>query len=426
MSTLSDDFVPFAFPFIGIEEETAALRVLRSGWLTTGKEALAFEAEFASFLDQDGKKGLQAFAVNSATSGLHLALEACGVGPGDVVLTSPYTFTSTAEVARYLGADIAFSDTAEGSFNIDPIALERTLERLSKGLRAYPTRAPAPSAACRPASENDEGYGPKGKPSVVMPVHFAGLPCDMGAILTIARKYGVRVVEDSAHAFPSAIADGKWAGTLGDVGVFSFYATKTITTGEGGMVVSSDPEIASRVSVMRSHGIDRSVWNRYTDRKASWRYAVVEAGFKYNMPDILAAIGREQLKRASRLLEIRLGLAQRYDQAFGGDARFILPPTGPGDARHLYPIRLSASATVSRDSVIEALQNANIGVSVHFIPLHTMPYYETRYDLTPEDFPNAWKNFNVEISLPLWPGLSDAQQSRVIDALRSAVPERAT
>lgn len=417
MSIHSDDFIPFAYPFMGPEEEEAVLRVLRSGWLTTGKEALAFESEFASFLDRGGSKGLRAFAVNSATSGLHLALEACGVGPGDVVLTSPYTFTSTAEVARYLGADVAFVDTAPGSFNIDPAAVERTLARLSAGLPAYPPRVASDSSAA------GEGFGPRGRPAAVMPVHFAGMPCDMDALLSIAKKYGVRVVEDSAHSFPSAIAEGKWAGTLGDVGVFSFYATKTITTGEGGMVVCADPELASRISVMRSHGIDRSVWNRYTDKKASWRYAVVEAGYKYNLPDMLAAVGREQLKRAEMLLNLRIDLARRYDDAFRGDERFILPPSGPGDARHLYPIRIAHPA-VSRDSVIEALQEANIGVSVHFIPLHTMPYYEKRYGLVPEDFPNAWKSFNSEISLPLWPGMTESMLSRVIDSLRRAVPER--
>lgn len=405
--------IPFARPYIGREEEEGALRVLRSGWLTTGAEALAFEAEFAAFLG--GPPAPRALAVNSATSGLHLALEACGVGPGDVVLTTPYTFTATAEVVRYLGADVAFVDAAPGSYLMDPAALELTAGRLAAGRPAYPPRS---------ASSSPEGFGPRGRPAAVMPVHFAGLPCDMDAVLATARRYGMRVVEDAAHSFPSRLPDGRWAGTLGDAGVFSFYATKTITTGEGGMVVTRDGEIAERVSVMRSHGIDRSVWNRYTDRRASWRYAVVEAGFKYNLPDLLAAVGRAQLARAEALLAMRRDIAARYDGAFGSDGRFILPPTGPADARHLYPLRLAGPAGGDRrDAFIEALQDAGVGVSVHFIPLHTMPYYSERYGLREDDFPEALDRFRRTVSLPIWPGMTEAQADRVVAAVRRCAGE---
>jgi dTDP-4-amino-4,6-dideoxygalactose transaminase len=405
----SVDDIPFARPFIGKEEEEAAIRVLRSGWLTTGREALAFEKEFASYLAGADRIEPRALAVNSATSGLHLAMEACGVASGDVVLTSPYTFTSTAEVARYLGADVAFVDVVPGSFLIDPAALERTVERLASGLSAYPPR---------PGERSKDGFGPRGRPSLIAPVHVAGLPCDMDAILAVARRYRLRVVEDAAHAFPSRLADGRYAGTIGDVGVFSFYATKTITTGEGGMVVTSDPELAARIAVMRSHGIDRTAWNRYTDRKASWRYAVVEAGFKYNLPDLLAAVGRVQLSRADELLALRRSIAARYDAAFRADDRFRLPPTGQADARHLYPIRLvNSNLSIGRDEFVEALQNAGIGVSVHFIPLHTMPYYADRYGLRPEDFPAALESFETTISLPIWPGMNEVQVDRVIEAV---------
>jgi dTDP-4-amino-4,6-dideoxygalactose transaminase len=243
----------------------------------------------------------------------------------------------------------------------------------------------------------------------------------MDAVMAASRKAGAKVVEDAAHAFPSDLGGGRWAGTLSDVGVYSFYATKTITTGEGGMIVTADPKIAARLSVMRSHGIDRSVWNRYTDRKASWRYAVVEAGYKYNLPDVLAAVGREQLKRAVSLFEARSALAARYDAAFAGDPRLIPPPTGPGDARHLYPVRLAPAYAPRRDAVIEALQEAGVGVSVHFIPLHTMPYYAERYALEPGDFPNALRHFDAEISLPLWPGLTGVQQDKAIRALSDAL-----
>lgn len=404
----SVDDIPFARPFIGKEEEEAAIRVLRSGWLTTGREALAFEKEFASYLAGADRIEPRALAVNSATSGLHLAMEACGVASGDVVLTSPYTFTSTAEVARYLGADVAFVDVVPGSFLIDPAALERTVERLASGLSAYPPR---------PGERSKDGFGPRGRPSLIAPVHVAGLPCDMDAILAVARRYRLRVVEDAAHAFPSRLADGRYAGTIGDVGVFSFYATKTITTGEGGMVVTSDPELAARIAVMRSHGIDRTAWNRYTDRKASWRYAVVEAGYKYNLPDLLAAVGRVQLSRADTLLRLRREIADHYDAAFASDDRFLIPPTGSADARHLYPLRL-AFDVIGRDAFIEELQTAGIGVSVHFIPLHTMPFYARRYGLQNEDFPEAVKSFESSISLPIWPGMSSAQVDRVIAEVR--------
>jgi dTDP-4-amino-4,6-dideoxygalactose transaminase len=384
-----NDNVPFALPFIGKEEEDAVIRVLRSGWLTTGVEALNFEKEFAAFLQSPPfahNGDIHCLAVNSATSGLHLALEACGAGPGDLVLVPSCTFTSTAEVARYLGADPVFVDVSPGTFHIDPAALEQTLKRL-----------------------------PPEKAKAVIPVHYGGLPCDMGAIMDIARRYNLKVIEDAAHAFPSASA-----GTLGDVGVFSFYATKTITTGEGGMIVCHDEALSRRISVMRSHGIDRTVWNRYSDTRASWYYEVVEAGYKYNLPDLLAAIGRVQLARAWDLLRMREAIAAAYDSAFSGNECLLLPPTGPGDARHLYPLRLNPRRLrIARDEFILKLKEAGIGVSVHFIPLHTMPFYKNRYHLTDEDFPETLQSCRNEISLPIWPGMSTAQVDRVIEAVLS-------
>jgi dTDP-4-amino-4,6-dideoxygalactose transaminase len=409
--------IPFARPFIGVEEEEAVLRVLRSGWLTTGQEALAFENEFESFLETEtdlettlnsikNDNNIRCLAVNSATSGLHLALEACGAGPGDTVLVPSFTFTSTAEVARYLGAEPVFVDVAPDSFLMDPVALEKTLDRLSRGQGAYEGRG---------------GFGPQGKPRAVIPVHYGGLPCDMRTITDIARRYRVKVIEDAAHAFPSRLEDGAYAGTLADAGVFSFYATKTITTGEGGMVAVRDRELADRVAVMRSHGIDRTVWNRYTDRKASWYYEVAEPGFKYNLPDLLAALGRVQLRRAWDLLEKRLRIAGLYNAAFREDPRFIIPPSGAGNAWHLYPLRLNlANCALSRDTIIEGIQNGGVGVSVHFIPLHIMPCYRKRQHLLPEDFPESLKQYRGVISLPIWPGMEDAQIERVIATVRAA------
>jgi dTDP-4-amino-4,6-dideoxygalactose transaminase len=433
------DNIPFAFPYFGKEEEEAAIRALRSGWITTGPETLAFETEFAAFLANPGTLRKSAgpdpapsaapvaeqpapvcLAVNSATSGLHLALEALGAGPGDAVAVPSYTFTATAEVVRYLGAEVVFVDTAPDSFHMDPQALERTLERLSRGLPAYPPRG----------KTSGRGFGPRGRPRAVIPVHYGGLPCNMEAILAISRKYGAGVVEDAAHSFPSlvpgtgGIADGfagGFAGVLGDIGVFSFYATKTITTGEGGMVVCRDRDLAKRMAVMRSHGIDRTIWNRYTDNQASWYYEVTAPGFKYNLPDMLAAIGRVQLRRAVELLGMRQSIARRYDEAFAGDRRFLLPPTGAGDARHLYPLRLNPGALArSRNDFIEKLQEMGIGVSVHFIPLHIMPYYQRWYRLEKEDFPESCRNFEREVSPPIWPGMREEQVQRVIGAVKNA------
>ncbi|MDR1219585.1 MAG: DegT/DnrJ/EryC1/StrS aminotransferase family protein [Treponema sp.] len=418
--------IPFAKPFIGKEEEAACIRVLRSGWLTTGGETLAFENEFAAFLmsgtlrntaeflhsanmepleptDSDvGAPAVHCLAVNSATSGLHLALEAGGVGEGDLVLTPSYTFASTAEVVRYLGAEPVFVDTAPGSFHLDPNALEAVVRRLLAGERAYSARG---------------GFGPRGTPKAVTPVHYGGLSCDMNAIMAIAARYDLKVIEDAAHSFPSAMEAG-FAGTIGDVGVFSFYATKPLATGEGGMVATRHKEMVDRMSIMRSHGIDRTIWNRYTDTRASWRYEVIAPGYKYNMPDILSALGRVQLSRCMELLSMRQRIAAQYDEAFSGDERFIIPATGAGDARHLYPLRLHPST--NRDAFIQTMRTLGVGVSVHFIPLHTMPYYRDRYGFEDNDLPESFKVFKREVSLPLWPGMTEEAVASVIACVRQA------
>ncbi|MDR1420109.1 MAG: DegT/DnrJ/EryC1/StrS family aminotransferase [Treponema sp.] len=411
--------IPFARPFFGREEEEAAIRVLRSGWLTTGKETLAFEGEFADFLAGAAVSAAAGppavplekpfcLAVNSATSGLHLALAASGVGHGDLVLVPSYTFVSTAETALYLGAEPVFVDVAPGSFHMDTGALEETLTRLASGLPAYRRRG--------------KDFGPRGKAAAVIPVHFGGLPCPM-TVLETARRFGAAVIEDAAHAFPSRV-EGGCAGTFGDMGVFSFYATKTITTGEGGMVVCRNGETAEHIRALRSHGIDRAVWNRYTDTKAPWYYEVTEQGYKYNLPDILGAVGRVQLSRAETLLAMREATARRYDQAFGNEEALTIPPTGQGDARHLYPLRLdTGKLSVSRDVFIEKLQERGIGASVHFIPLHSMPYYRERQNLEEGDFPRTMESYRREISLPLWPGMTEAMTERVIRMVKALIRE---
>ena len=242
---------------------------------------------------------------------------------------------------------------------------------------------------------------------VVVPVHIGGLPCSMPEILDLARKYGCAVVEDAAHSFPSRLPAG-FAGTLGDIGVFSFYATKTITTGEGGMIVTSDSRLAKRMSTMRMHGIDRPVWDRYTSKTASWSYSVVEAGYKYNLPDLLAAIGREQLKKADRFLAERRQIAGIYGEAFRDSAFAEPPPDGPGHSWHLYSLRLRPERLrVDRDSFVDRIREAGVGTSVHFIPLHTMPYWANRYGLLPESFPEALSSFRRSVSLPIWQGMGE-------------------
>lgn len=385
------DFLPFARPCIGAEEEEAVLKVMRSGWLTTGVETLAFEKEFAEFI---GVK--HALAVNSATSGLFLALDALKVGKNDTIITSPYTFTSTAASAMHLGAEVEFCDTAADSYNLDPAQLEKLL-----------------------------ASGKKYKAIIV--IHVGGLPCDMDSILALSRKFGVPVVEDAAHSFPSRLREG-FAGSLGDIGVYSFYATKTITTGEGGMLVSNNAELASRVETMRMHGFDRAAWDRYTSKKASWRYAVTEAGYKCNLPDILSAIGRAQLKKADAFLLERKRIASLYDEAFRDQPGLSLPPRGilpeDGHAWHLYALRIKYSKKMNRDIMIEELAKAGIGSSVHFIPLHIMPYYAKRYKLSPDSFPNALAMFEKSVSLPIWQGMGMALAERVANTVLSIINKR--
>ena len=399
------DFIPFSKPDIGPAEEEAALRVLRSGWLTTAGEARAFEAEFAEAI---GKT--HALAVSSATAGLHLALEAVGVGPGDLVAMSPYTFATTAEVVRYFGAHPLFVDIGDEGFNLDPDRLEAAI-------------AAAQADSGGGGGTAGKAFGPPPGPvRAVVPVHVAGRPCDMQRIAEIAASSGAAVVSDAAHTLLTA--DGTPVGAEGDAAAFSFYATKPITTGEGGMVVTDRADLAERMRVMRLHGIDRDVWDRYTSQEAGWTYAVTEAGYKYNMPDLAAAIGRVQLEKAGSMQARRREIAERYRAGLGDLDWITLPADHPLHCYHLFILQLDLDRlSIDRNGLINELGEAGVGTSVHFIPLHVMPYYRRLYGYTEQSFPVSWRRFTRAVSLPIYSGLTDEQVDRVIHALR-AVGER--
>jgi dTDP-4-amino-4,6-dideoxygalactose transaminase len=380
-------FLPFALPEIGDDEIAEVVDTLRSGWITTGPKARRFEQAFVEFL---GDPSLEAIAVNSATAGLHLALEAAGIGPGDEVITTTHTFTATAEVVRYLGADVKLVDIDPATLNIDPKQVEAAITPRTKA---------------------------------IVPVHYAGLAADMPAILAIAKRHGLKVIEDAAHALPTT-SGGQLIGTLAsDATVFSFYANKTMTTGEGGMLVTRDKALAARAKVMRLHGMSRDAFDRFTATVPSWYYEIVAPGFKYNLTDIAAALGLHQLKRISAFQQRRIELAARLDAGLK-DLPLMLPPRGDAQhqhAWHLYVVRLTDAAPIERDRFIERLFEQGIGVSVHYIPLHLHPYWRDRYGLKPEQFPHSQRAYERMASLPLYTRMSDADADRVVAAVRQAL-----
>jgi len=393
MSSSNDKlpFLPFALPEIGEEEIAEVVDTLRSGWVTTGPKARKFEQAFTAYLGGDvGDESLQSIAVNSATAGLHLALEALGIGPGDEVITTTHTFTATAEVVRYLGADVKLVDIDPATLNIDPAAIEAMITPRTKA---------------------------------IMPVHYAGLSVDMDAIFAIAKKHNLKIVEDAAHALPTTYKK-QLIGTLqSDAVVFSFYANKTMTTGEGGMLVTRDPQLAARAKVMRLHGINRDAFDRFTAKVPSWYYEIVAPGFKYNLTDIAAALGLHQLQRVTGFQVRREQIASRFDEALA-DLPLILPPrpqhAGDLHSWHLYVVRLTDEATINRDQLIDSLFADGIGVSVHYIPLHLHPYWKERYDLQPEQFPHSQKAYERMVTLPLYTKMTDDDVERVIKAVRKA------
>ena len=363
----------------------AVQKVLASGWLTTGPVALQFEKDFATYI---GCKW--ALAVNSGTSALQLALDAIGLRSGDEVLVPSYTFTATAEVVTYFGARPVLCDSLAGGFNIDPADAER---RITSRTRA------------------------------IIPVHVAGEPCDLDALHAVAQRHKLHVIEDAAHSLP-AWNRGRRIGTISEMTAFSFYATKTITTGEGGMLTTNDDAYAERAKTMRLHGIGGDAWKRYS-KAGSWFYEVHHAGYKLNLPDILAALGVAQLAKCDKFWKERSQVAAYYLDKFSQMEELELPPAGaePADhSWHLFILRLRADAlAINRDQFIEQLKNAGIGTSVHFIPLHRHPYYVKEYGCQNQDFPHADDSFVRALSLPIYPGLHKAQMQRVVESVQDII-----
>lgn len=374
------DFLPLAKATIGAEELKAVEEVLKSGWLTTGAKVKEFEENIQSYL---GVK--KAIGLTSCTGGLHIALAALGIGPGDEVIVPTYTFVATAHVVEWLGAKPIFVDVEKDTFNIDPVAIEKAITPRTKA---------------------------------IMPVHFAGHACDMDAIMNIARKHKLAVIEDAAHAIGTEYG-GQKIGNFGEVTVFSFYVTKTITTAEGGMAVTNDEEFGKKLKRYSYFGVDKDAFNRYSE-KGTWYYEVIEPGYKYNMDNIQGALGVEQLKKVEAFISRRRFLAQYYSKLLAGMESVIIPTEKnyTRHAFHLYPLLLNTDV-VKRDEFITKLKEWNIGASVHFIPLHLHPYYQQKYGYKRGDFPVAEWLFDREVSLPLYPGMSVQDIEYVVDAIKN-------
>lgn len=383
-------FLPFARPSITDREKRAVMDVLDSGWLTTGPRTKEFEERFAAKVGTT-----HAIALNSATAALHLALEAIGIRRDDEVIVPTWTFAASAEVVAYLGAHPVLVD-------IDAQTLNVTTE--------------AVMAAVTPRTR------------AVVVVHMAGLPVEIEGLIAQLDPVGVAVIEDAAHTFPTRIGGptGRYAGTFGRAGAYSFYATKTITTGEGGMLVTDDAALCDRARLMSLHGISRSAWNRYA-ASGSWYYEIEDVGYKYNMTDLAAALGAVQLDRAEELLAARSEIAERYDAALRDSSvsDLVEIPFGATDgshAWHLYVVRLATDRLrIDRGEVIDGLKRLGIGTSVHFIPLHLHPYYRDRWGYLPDDFPIATREYQRVLSLPIWPGMSGDDVDRVVDGLAAVL-----
>jgi dTDP-4-amino-4,6-dideoxygalactose transaminase len=378
------DFLPFDRPDVGQDEIEAVAEVLRSGWITTSARTNTFEQRLAEYVGAE-----HALALNSATAAMQVALATWGIGPGDEVITSPLTFCSTVHVIVHLGATPILADVG-ADYDLDP---EQVAQRITPRTR------------------------------VLLPVHIAGLPCRMDAFLDLADRHGLKVLEDAAHAIGTRIGD-KMVGSIGHATAFSFYATKNLTTGEGGMLTSDDGGFMEQARLWHLHGMSRDAWKRYS-AKGSWRYDVLVPGYKFNMSDIQAALGLVQLAKLEKNIARRAEIAARYTAAFDRLPALIpAPDARPGDrhAHHLYPLRLDlARLRIDRNRFITELKEHGIGVSVHFIPIYHLSYYRGRYGWQPSDFPMCESIFQATISLPCYPRMADADVERVIAVVEEIV-----
>ncbi|MBA4538048.1 DegT/DnrJ/EryC1/StrS family aminotransferase [Bacillus aquiflavi] len=373
------DTIPYALPQIEDEEIKEVIDTIHSNWLSKGPKTVEFEKQFKSYVQAEHAIGL-----NSCTAGLHLSQLAAGVGPGDEVITTPYTFVSSANTIIHSGAKPVFVDIDPVTMNIDVNQIESKITNKTKA---------------------------------IIPVHFAGYPCDMDPIMEIARKYNLTVIEDAAHAVHTQYK-GKMIGSIGDFTCFSFYATKNLVTGEGGMITTHNEALADKIRVMSLHGMSKNAWNRYGD-KGSWYYEVDYPGFKYNMTDIQAAFGIVQLSKLEQMQQTRERYAAVYNQAFSEIEGFIVPHHDDVNrhAWHLYVLRVKEqNFTIDRAEFIEKLKEKGIGTSVHFIPVPMQPYYK-KLGYKVEDYPNALAAYEGAISLPLYPKMSEQQVQRVVDVV---------
>jgi len=381
--TMRETFLPFSPPLVGEEEIAEVVDTLRSDWITTGPKTRRFEQEFAAYLGAPG-----ALALNSCTAALHTALVALGGSPGDEVITTPMTFTASVNVIEHVGGRPVLVDVEPDTLNIDPEKIEIAITPRTKG---------------------------------ILPVHYAGHPVNLDAIWEIARARKLFVLEDAAHALPARYK-GRYIGSGNNPVAFSFYATKNLTTGEGGML-TGDPEFLDRARIIALHGMSRDAWKRY-EKGGNWYYEVILPGFKYNMTDIQAAIGLWQLRKLDRLQARRQEIVARYNEAFASEEALEIPVCRPEvkHAWHLYVLRLRLEMLkIDRNRFIEELRARNIGTSVHFIPIHLHPYYRQKYGYKPADFPIAYSNYLRILSLPLNPKMSDQDVDDVIEAVLDVV-----
>lgn len=375
---MNKDYLLFHKPHITDEEINEMVDTLRSGWLSMGPKTIKFEEEFNKYI---GSK--KSVAVNSWTAAGHLTLEAFGIQQGDEVIVPTMTFPATAEIVCYFGAKPVIIDVDEGTLNISVEQIERAITKKTKA---------------------------------IIPVHYAGQPCDLDEINDLAKKYNLRVLEDAAHSLP-ATYKGKKIGTVSEVTCFSFYATKTLSTGEGGMICTNNEELAERCAIMRLHGINRDAWKRYSE-SGSWYYEVVAPGYKYNFTDLQASLGLPQLKKVDNMWNSRKAIAQKYTEAFKDLDLITLHTILPDreSSWHLYPVRLNLEMlTKNRSEIIEELKQNNIGVGVHFMPVHKHLFYSETFHLNDKDYPVASSVFPRLLSLPIYPGMTEQNVDKVIN-----------